>query len=59
MSKTAAKPFKVACIQNTATPDVDENVAHLISRIREALSYRWNAPQKRPVLAQSRSCAGP
>ena len=36
MSKTAAKPFKVACIQNTATPDVDENVAHLISRIREA-----------------------
>ena len=36
MSKTAAKPFTVACIQNTATPDVEENVADLISRIRDA-----------------------
>ena len=36
MTETTPKPFKVACIQNTATPDLDENVAGLISRVRAA-----------------------
>ncbi len=36
MTETMPKPFKVACIQNTATPDLDENVADLISRVRAA-----------------------
>ncbi len=36
MTEATPKPFKVACIQNTATPDLDENVADLMSRIRDA-----------------------
>ena len=36
MTEATPKPFKVACIQNTATPDLDENVADLISRVRAA-----------------------
>lgn len=36
MTETTAKAFKIACIQNTATPDFDESVAHLISLIRDA-----------------------
>ena len=36
MTEKTPKPFKVACIQNTATPDLDENVAALISRVRDA-----------------------
>ena len=34
--QSTGKPFKVACIQNTATPDLDENVAKLSSLIRDA-----------------------
>ena len=36
MTETMARPFKVACIQNTATPDLDQNVAGLMSLIRDA-----------------------
>ena len=36
MTATPAKPFKVACIQNTATPDLEENIGRLISLIRDA-----------------------
>ena len=36
MTETTPKPFKVACIQNTATPDLDENVAALMSQVRNA-----------------------
>ncbi len=36
MTETMPKPFKVACIQNTATPDLDANVAGLISQVRAA-----------------------
>ena len=36
MTETTYKPFKAACIQNTATPDLDENVARISSLIRDA-----------------------